>query len=90
MSVRKGRGRELRGGVRKRVGGVPVFYQVDGMEKPKGSGLGLAIVRDLSHLLKGKLRWTANTEKDPPLPSFYPIGFPPEKDPKGKRPERRP
>lgn len=57
-----------------------VFYQVDGMEKPKGSGLGLAIVRDFTHLLKGKIEVESEYKKGSTFTLFLPYRFPPEED----------
>lgn len=52
-----------------------VFYQVDGIEKPKGSGLGLAIVRDLAHLLKGRIEVVSEYGKGSTFMLFLPYRF---------------
>lgn len=53
-----------------------VFYQVEGMDKPKGSGLGLAIVKDLAHLLAGEIEVDSEYGKGSTFTLFLPYRIP--------------
>lgn len=52
-----------------------VFYQIEGMDKPKGSGLGLAIVEDLAHLLQGEIQVDSEHGKGSTFTLFLPYRF---------------